>query len=129
MPEFQVPQFIDIEDKVIGPFTVKQFLWLLLGAGLMFILWTSFPFGLFLVVGSPVAALFLGLAFYKVNGRTFLSFLVSALVFLVSPKKLVWEKDLKPRPQVFSEAEIKDAPHAEKISGNRLKDIAWKLDI
>ena len=36
--QFQVPQFIEIEDKIIGPFTVKQFIYLVGGAGMDFII-------------------------------------------------------------------------------------------
>ena len=31
---FSVPQFIDVEDKIIGPLTLKQFIYLAGGAGL-----------------------------------------------------------------------------------------------
>ena len=35
---FHVPQFIEKESKIIGPLTLRQFLWLLAGGGLLLIL-------------------------------------------------------------------------------------------
>ena len=42
--QFQVPQFIEIEDKIFGPLTFKQFIYLAGGGGLCFLLYTILPF-------------------------------------------------------------------------------------
>jgi hypothetical protein len=39
---FNVPQFIDVEDKIAGPLTVKQVLWLIGMGAVLFIVWTFF---------------------------------------------------------------------------------------
>ena len=42
--KFQVPQFTDVEDKIFGPLTLKQFVYIAGGGGLSFLLWRTLPF-------------------------------------------------------------------------------------
>jgi hypothetical protein len=94
--QFPVPQFTEIEDKIIGPLTVKQF-GILFGAGvLVFLAYTAS--GKNLIVGIFFLILFglpaLGIAFAKINGRP----LYNAFGFLVqhitSPKVYVFHKEI-----------------------------------
>ena len=73
--QFKVPQFIDIEDKIIGPLTLKQFIYLLGGLGVIAISWFYFKLGVFIIISIPILVLSLGLAFFKVNGRPLVSIL------------------------------------------------------
>jgi len=80
MNKFLVPQFIEVEAKIFGPITVRQFLILLAAGLLIFISYKLADFTLFIII-----TLFLGLfaitfAFVKVNGQNFhyvIQFLVS----------------------------------------------------
>ncbi len=63
---FQVPQFIEIEDKIFGPLTFKQFIYLLGGGGAVFILYVFLPIYLMVFLAIPVALFALALAFYQV---------------------------------------------------------------
>lgn len=89
---FNVPQFIDIEDKIIGPLTLKQFLFLAAGGGLLFILWFYLKLFAFVIVSIPIVSLSLALAFYKVNGRSFVSFLANLIKYIIKPKLYLWKK-------------------------------------
>ena len=90
--QFNVPQFIEVEDKIIGPLTLKQFLYIGAGAGLLFMLWFFLTLGAFLIVAIPVGLLCGALAFYKPNGRPFISFLGSLLKYLKKPRLYLWRK-------------------------------------
>lgn len=90
--QFQVPQLIDIEDKIIGPLTLKQFLYLGGGAMAVAFLWSVLTLGAFIIVAAPVIALALSLAFYKINGRPFVNFLNSFITYSVKPKLYLWKK-------------------------------------
>ena len=68
---YEVPQFIEVEQKVIGPFTWRQFVYLAGGAGALLITFLTLPFLLFIIIGVPLAALAVLLAFQKVNNRPF----------------------------------------------------------
>ena len=78
---FNVPQFIDIEDKIIGPLTLKQFLFVAAGGGILFILWFYLKLSAFVIVAIPIVAFFLALAFFKVNGRPFFYFLINLIKY------------------------------------------------
>jgi len=90
--KFNVPQFIEVEDKIIGPLTLKQFLYLAGGAGLLLVFWFFLKLTVFIIVAIPVG-LFCGvLAFYKVNGRPFISFLASLIKYSSKPRLYLWRK-------------------------------------
>ncbi|HMA77641.1 MAG TPA: PrgI family protein, partial [Candidatus Paceibacterota bacterium] len=67
---FEVPQFIEVEDKIFGPFTWRQFIYLIGGGGIAAVLFITNGF-LFLFIGLPIGALAILLAFYPVNNRPF----------------------------------------------------------
>ncbi len=93
---YQVPQFIEIEDKVIGPFTVKQFIYVVGGAGLSFVLYTFLPIYLAFPLIGFVALLSAALAFYKVNNKPFIDFLESAFLYYTKDNLYIWKKEDKP---------------------------------
>ena len=91
--QFKVPQFIDIEDKIIGPLTLKQFLYLMGGAGILTVLWFYLELWLFILIAIPITIIFLGLAFYKINGRPLVYLIGSLIKYLTKPKLYLWRKD------------------------------------
>lgn len=90
---FQVPQFIETESKIVGPFTLKQFLYLASGAVLIFILQFFLSTTLLILAGLPIAVLAIALAFYKVDGIPLPQYLLTALSFMTGPKRYVFQKD------------------------------------
>jgi len=91
--QFKVPQFIDIEDQIIGPLTIKQFLYLVAGLILLAILWYFLRLAAFIIVAIPVVVFFGALAFYKYQGRPFVSLIGSFFKYLTKPKLYLWRKD------------------------------------
>ena len=90
---FQVPQFIETESKIVGPFTLKQFLYIAAGAVLIFIFrYTVNSFFIWLVMSLPVAGLAVALAFYKIDGVPLPRYLVMALLFLTGAKKYIYRR-------------------------------------
>ncbi len=89
---FEVPQFIEIEDKIFGPFTWKQFVYLAGGIGIAVVTLFTMPKIVFALIGIPAGSLALLLAFYPVNNRPFANFLESALTFYNNHKVYHWRK-------------------------------------
>lgn len=89
---FEVPQFIEIEDKIFGPLTWRQFLYLGGGIGMAIVLFLRLPFLLFVLFGLPLALLAGALAFYPVNNRPFSYFLESVINYLSGRKLYLWRK-------------------------------------
>lgn len=125
---FSVPQFIDIEDKIFGPFTFKQFVYLAGGAGICFIIYKLLPFFFAVLLIVPVAGLALALTFYKVNNKPFIAILESYIRFLVQGKLYIWKKDPKKKEADKTE-DVLPAPIVPRLSESKLKDISWSLDV
>lgn len=95
MPErFVVPQFIEVEDKIFGPITVRQFIVILVDFGLIFICYKIFDFALFIITGLPLLAFGFVMAFIKINGQAFHYFLLNITQTLRRPHLKVWDKSL-----------------------------------
>ena len=93
MAQYQVPQYIEVEDKVIGPLTLKQFFYILGGGGIVFILYLlGIKIFFLIILAIPILSLALSLAFVKINNRSFLIYLQSLLSFVFKPRRYLWKK-------------------------------------
>ena len=130
MPDqFTVPQFIDAEDKIIGPITARQFIIMLVGFLLDALLYKLLTFVWFLAIGIPVIAVTGIFAFARINGMPFHYFLINLIQTLRKPRLRVWDKRL-------SDAEVRafmgtkempptpPAPRKPSLSGSRLQELA-----
>jgi len=88
-----VPQFIETESKIVGPFTLTQFLYLAVGGVIIFLLQFALSLRYLIIAGIPIAVFFIALAFYKVDGIPFPKYLMMALSFASGPKKYVFGKE------------------------------------
>ena len=127
--QFQVPQFIEVEDKIFGPFTVKQFVYLAGSAGVIFILNTFLPFFIAVLIGGPVIALGLALAFYKINNRPFIKIVEASFRYILGSRLYIWKKEQKKVTRRKKESEESTDVFVPKLSDSKLKDLAWSLDI
>ena len=91
--QFQVPQFIDTEDKIVGPLSIRQFIYLAVACGVSAILYFSVQAWLWIVLSIPVLGLGGAMAFAKVNGRPFAKFASSAFGFYWKPQTYVWQPE------------------------------------
>lgn len=89
---FEVPQFIEIEDKIFGPFTWKQFLFLGGGLGFAAVLFLTTNIFIFAIIGIPLGGLGVLLAFYQVNNRPFSIYLESMVNYFRKSKLYLWRK-------------------------------------
>jgi len=132
---FQVPQFIEIESKIFGPLTFKQFIYLAGGAGIIFLIYTALPFFIAVMFIVPVAAFVIALAFYKVNNRPFIKVTESALRYFTAPKIYIWKKEKMQQSitiDKMTQGQQKggvNPQYAPKLNKSKLKDLAWSLDI
>ncbi len=128
MQQFIVPQFIDVEDKIIGPITTRQFVIVLVGALVTFILFKLLAFAYFVlsaIVVMPLAAM---LAFARVNGRPVHFFLLNFLQTSKRSKLRVWNREAYVNVVQVVESQIKEKPKVQAVkaavSGSRLRDIS-----
>ncbi len=130
--QFKVPQFLEIEDKIFGPFTFREFIYLIGGAGLCFVLYKWLGLTLGLIPMVMIAALSGSLTFYKPNGKPFVEMLESGLKFLMQDKLYIWKRRTYEKKESKDESADKKLiiDHTtSKLDGSKLRDLAWSLDV
>jgi len=124
--QFKVPQFIDIEDKVFGSLTFKQFVYMAGGAGLSYLAIKLLPTILALFLVPAIAGFALALAFLKFNEKPFV-FTVEAFVrYYLRDRLYLWRKQTPTQtPKITRETSIDRATLTE----SKLKTLSWSLDV
>ncbi len=130
--QFQVPQNIDIEDKIVGPLTLLQFLYLIGGGIICYLLfmWSGGNY-IFWLLGLPIALVALALAFLKVQDQPLSYFIKAGFFYLSRPKIRLWKRyGISPRVILATPAKkSKSAPAPKrKIEKSELEKLAYTLD-
>ena len=130
--QFQVPQFIEVEDRIFGPLTFKQFVYVAGGLGASYIFLGILP----MYVAAPLIFSTLGLsaalAFLQYNGRPFIYALEHGFFFLISSKLYLWSNKRAARQKADGKGQDipgKPQVYVPKLSDSKLHELAWSLDI
>lgn len=129
---FEVPQFIEIEDKIIGPFTWKQFVYLAGGIGVAIVFFITFPIVIFVLFGLPLAILAGLLAFYPINNRPFSIFLESMVNYYQRTRLYYWRKRADVVYRDRTEAPIEAKVQAQALptaTGGGINSLSRKLEL
>ncbi len=129
---FTVPQFIEHEAKIVGPFTFKQFIFIGIAGAICFILYFSVPFSLFLLSCIVIGGGAMALALLKVGGRSLPSVITNFIKFKLSPKMYLWNK----KPGTITILEQKKPKKEEEreeiplkvVKKSQLKDVQTKIE-
>lgn len=132
--QFKVPQNIDMADRIVGPLTLVQFLYILVGGMVVYFLFSTIApvnGGLFLLLSAPVAVFTMAMAFLKVQDQPFPKFVQAFIVFLFRPKIRMWHKEgstLSPKivPEVKKESDKPVVP--QKIEKSQLEKLIQVMD-
>lgn len=127
---FTVPQFIEIEDKIFGPLTWKQFLYVGGGLGMAVVLLLTTNMIVFIFIGLPLATLAGALAFYPINNRPFSVFLENAFNYFFAEREYYWqrEEDVVYRDAVKeTDEEVETKTTAPQ--GNNINNLARRLEL
>lgn len=136
--EYQVPQFIEVEDKIIGPLTLKQFIYLAGAAGLCVVFFFYLPIFIALLFSLPVVALATALSFYKLNGKPFVEVLEAGFNYYTGGKLFLWRRreqkgGERSAAAAAAAAEAARAAHSArgtpKLTRGKLSELAWSLDV
>jgi len=129
MQQFVVPQFIEVEDKIFGPITTRQFL-ILLGAGiLLFVMYKLADFTTFIISLAVIGGLALIFAFVRINGQAFHYFVLNIVQTAKKPSLRIWNKDLSTeelnflRKQTIEEAAEQEAVIA-RATPHHIRDLS-----
>ena len=138
MGQYKVPQNVESEDKLVGPLSMKQFIYAIIGIGWGFLIWrilqpggvAAIPIMILLIV--PVSGFMMMLAFGRREEQSFENYLIAMIRFQVVPRKRIWLKDdykgeviidapPPPKPKVMTSADL-DKVHS------RLQQLALVVD-
>ncbi|MFA5936839.1 MAG: PrgI family protein [Candidatus Paceibacterota bacterium] len=135
--QFKVPQFLEIEDKIFGPFTFREFVYLAGGAGICYMLFKLLGIFLGAIPILFIAGLSLALTFYHPNGKPFINMIEAGFKYAIHDKLYIWKRHKikvrnEQRQRVEMATELKNETinqSGAKLSGSKLRDLAWSLDI
>lgn len=105
--QFQVPQFIDAEDKIVGPFTLKQFGFLAASGGLSFLFFTFSKAWFWVPSSFILLTIGISFAFLKVNGQSSYKVFMNGISYYMAPRVYVWKPDQPNLPK--TESTLKEA--------------------
>jgi len=131
---FNVPQFVDIEDKIAFRLTARQLGWFALGGVVLFIIWSVFTKVVFYASFVFVAGASAAFAFYRPNNISLARFIFLGIVYAVRPKTYFWgknfDKNIKDRPiEIGIKKKAVGEMSIEKIKEKRFKDISSLADV
>lgn len=133
MQQFVVPQFIEVEDKIFGPITTRQFLILLVAGIAVFLGYRFGDLGLFIFTTVFVGGFSLVLAFVKINGQNFHYFLLNIIQTIRKPSLRIWQKTYSKeelnylRKQGMGEQVAKVVEQAP-VKRERIRDLALQVN-
>ena len=134
MNQFIVPQFIDVEDRILGPITVRQFVLLVTGGIIIFLVFRFGSIISFILTSLVVGGIVLLFGFLKVNGAHFHLFLLNVLTSFKKPSLRIWNKNLSneeiwtllKQPRVETLEPV--AKHKTLVSSSRLAELSLIVD-
>ena len=132
MQQFVVPQFIDNEDKILGPITVRQFIIVLVTALIVFVFYKILLFSYFLLASLLVGGFGIVLAFVKVNGRAFHYFILNVAQSTLRPALRVWKQDVVIISNTQEKTVDKTPPpkviKPKQVNASRLSELSLLVD-
>lgn len=109
MAQYKVPQNVEAEDKILGPLSLRQFIYVIIALMWGFLMWRIFlsaPIIAF-VAALPVSGTFLALGLIQREEQSFENYFIAMLRFIIVPRKRVWHKDMTNADIVRSETPVK----------------------
>lgn len=113
-----VPQYVDIEDKIVGPLTWKQLGWYFGGGVVLVVLWQFLDPAAFYTAAVPIVIIVSLFAFYKPQGLTLVEFVGYAIIYVFKPRRYIWQRD----PEVKKEKRNKPMDVQEVIYNKKSID-------
>jgi PrgI family protein len=129
---FQVPQYIEVEDKIFGPLTFKQFIYIAGGIGISAVLLSILPRFIAVILSVPVLVFGFALAFFKLNERPFALIIEDFFKYYIGSRLYIWKKEAnKPKEggQTMEPGKSLEQLSVPKLSGSRLRDLTFELDV
>lgn len=128
--QFKVPQFIDVESKILGDLTFKQAIYIGGGAGLSFVMYKFLHIILALPLILAIGSFSLALAFYPKQklGKPFIELTESAFKYATKAKLYTWKRIPKKAKQEEEEIKLPPTLRIPKVSSGGLSNISKNIE-
>jgi hypothetical protein len=125
-----VPQYVDIEDKIVGPLTWKQLGWFFGGGTILVVLWQILDVTAFYTATIPIGIMTTLLAFYRPYGTSLVSFIGYFFLYLFKPRMYVWQREPENKKEIKKEpVEMSEIIYNKKdLNTDDISIIARTLD-
>ena len=129
MAQYKVPQNVETEDKILGPLTIKQFIYVIIAVAWGFIMWRLFsaalPIAVLLI--APVSGVFLALGLIQREGQSFENYFVAMVRFLFVPRQLLWLKEPESHQVIRAPKRKTDNTPIQRRSPDEIRGALKKL--
>src|SRR5258708_16415073 len=132
--QYAVPQFTEVEDKLIGPLTLKQFLIILATGGIVMFFYSLLKLSIFFYFFAiPTSLLGLGLTFGKFNGRPLFSYIGVFVAFTSRPQVRIFKREdvsvnMSFKTEKKAETIVLAKNKLDEPNESRVKKLAYLLD-
>lgn len=119
-----------MQDRILGPLTMIQFVYAVVGFGSCYAIFASIPRPLSYIIIAPIALFVVCLDFVKVNERPFLDFFIAALEYSSSPKRRFWSQNTSSNLEVEVYKAVKKTASTEhkNVARSQMQELAQKID-
>lgn len=129
MQQFTVPQFISIENQIIGPITTRQFVIMMAGFVLMGICYKLLTFWAFSLISVIIFAISGIVAFLKINGQPFHYYILNLSQYFKKPRLRVWDVEVRMAKEAEEEVKVQLPSRIKKrIAASRLSELSLIVD-
>lgn len=133
MAVYKVPQDVEAEDKLIGPFSFRQFIYLIVAALGMFMAWLLGQVFIGLVIiPLPIIVAFLALALPLRKDQPMETYLIAMLKFFFKPRHRTWDPEGTLSLVQITAPKVADGPQLKEFDGSeasqRLAYLAQVVD-
>lgn len=128
----EVPQFINIEDKIAFQLTAKQLGWIGLGAFFGFIAWGLLETTYFIIVAIIIVICLVGIIFVRPYGQELPVFIKNTFIYMFRPKVYIWRKGYQKNPPAEKQKKVvlkKEKETKKRINPKEIKEAVKSLDI
>ena len=92
--QFSVPQFIEFESRIVGPLTIRQFLFIAIPALASFALFFVLVLPVWILVATILISAGVSFAFVKIAGRPLYKVVLYAFAYFWQPRIFLWKMPL-----------------------------------
>ena len=133
MAVYKVPQDVEAEDKLIGPFSFRQFIYLIVAALGIFMAWLlgQIFIGL-IIIPLPIIVAFLALALPLRKDQPMETYLIAMIKFFFKPRRRLWDPEGTISLVQITAPKVADGPELKGFGGSeasqRLAYLAQVVD-